>query len=611
MRESSSFDLGLDGGNVVLVVHNWYEMLLTLNVIYIVLSPFLILSIGSWFLSELYTDKQPPAWLAFSAGFLVHASLLFFCWQITASMVTALVLANVPALFGFKTATRITVTALRDMNFLRLLWFTLVVCTGVTLFDSRAAIVTPWVNNYGDLTFHMGMITSFAKGGNMIPEYHLFPGVRLTYPFLLNLCTASLWWVTDSYQLLSFIFLLQWAFFWFLIYGVLSGDRNYLLPWALFWGGGTYALLGEYSWEYLNKGYPWTVFLSTIWVTQRTALAGVALGMTVFRLVLEACESDGRNRDAFLFSGILLGLLPLVHAHSFMVTALVVGFYLLFSGNLVQVTAERLVVKPQEGAVFVLASLIACLFFPWLLGKSGMLSFTLGWTVGHPKATAVVHLVDAMLQWGRDAGVWLALLVAVGAFSKAYAATGALLLVFLLGNFVSTVQWEWDQIKIFVALYALFLALWSTREAPAARRLQYLSLLLCLPALVEVGHIMQQGNNYVVYSAASMEVGRDIELLTEPDAIIAGAPDHNSPITLTGRRIYHGYEGTLSSHRLPFKERKEHMRSLKALAACAKEASVCPDYLLWTTSERKYWKGQTPGRSFTHLENGSLYRIEG
>jgi len=45
-------------------------------------------------------------------------------------------------------------------------------------------ISTGLLNNFGDLPFHLSVITGFAYGNNFPPEDPTYAGVRFTYPFL-------------------------------------------------------------------------------------------------------------------------------------------------------------------------------------------------------------------------------------------------------------------------------------------------------------------------------------------------------------------------------------------------------------------------------------------
>jgi hypothetical protein len=46
------------------------------------------------------------------------------------------------------------------------------------------------LNNYGDLPFHLSVVTSFAYGENLPPQNPIFAGMKFTYPFLIDFLTA-------------------------------------------------------------------------------------------------------------------------------------------------------------------------------------------------------------------------------------------------------------------------------------------------------------------------------------------------------------------------------------------------------------------------------------
>ena len=55
--------------------------------------------------------------------------------------------------------------------------------------DSRG-LQTADGHNLGDLPFHLAVIQGFARGENFPPEHPELAGMRLTYPFLVDLVTA-------------------------------------------------------------------------------------------------------------------------------------------------------------------------------------------------------------------------------------------------------------------------------------------------------------------------------------------------------------------------------------------------------------------------------------
>src|SRR5262252_9252553 len=58
------------------------------------------------------------------------------------------------------------------------------------LLDKPDGVYTGVLNNYGDLPFHLSVITRFAYGQNYPPEDPTFAGARFTYPFLTDFVSA-------------------------------------------------------------------------------------------------------------------------------------------------------------------------------------------------------------------------------------------------------------------------------------------------------------------------------------------------------------------------------------------------------------------------------------
>src|SRR5260221_1876361 len=58
------------------------------------------------------------------------------------------------------------------------------------IFEKPDGIYTGVLNNYGDLPFHVSVITRFAFGQNFPPEDPTFAGARFTYPFMTDFVSA-------------------------------------------------------------------------------------------------------------------------------------------------------------------------------------------------------------------------------------------------------------------------------------------------------------------------------------------------------------------------------------------------------------------------------------
>src|SRR5215813_13654032 len=76
------------------------------------------------------------------------------------------------------------------------------------LIEKPDGLYTGVLNNYGDLPFHLSVITRFAFGQNFPPEDPTFAGVRFTYPFLTDFVSAI--FVRSVASLRASLFIENW-----------------------------------------------------------------------------------------------------------------------------------------------------------------------------------------------------------------------------------------------------------------------------------------------------------------------------------------------------------------------------------------------------------------
>jgi hypothetical protein len=270
------------------------------------------------------------------------------------------------------------------------------VAIGMWLIFSRAfleqpnGIFTGVLNNYGDLPFHLSVITRFAFGQNYPPEDPTFAGARFTYPFLTDFISAM--FVRAGASLNNSLFIENY------IIGVASvgvlhrfGQRllrnrtaailtpifvllNGGFGWAMLWNdvnkidGGVFQVLRHIPHSYtilpeVALGWRWGNSVTSLLVTQRGFLLGIPLAVIVFTqwwLALQ-CSDEGKRQKVkgkkedrpntilkepseelsslfpfsfFLFpsakrmlaAGLIAGMLPLIHAHSFLMLMMVGAF---------------------------------------------------------------------------------------------------------------------------------------------------------------------------------------------------------------------------------------------------------------------------------------------
>ncbi len=490
---------------------------------------------------------------------------------------------------------------------------------------SRAVILdeegisTGLLNNFGDLPFHLSVITSFAYGNNFPPEDPTYAGVRFTYPFLSDFvsaiflrCGADLrqsMFIENFILAISFIGLVhRWAL-------VMLRDKvaAIITPLLVILNGGfgwmllidqgarsdtgllgvltdlppSFTVIPETTWRWGNA-------ISALLVPQRGFLMGLPLAVIVFTQWWLATdkEAEGKRRETaekdsllrakpkprrplqpettrfpvstrrMIAAGVAAGLLPLVHAHSFVVVmamgavlALIQfrwrDWFLFFAAASV-IAIPQLVWSTSHSAVD------ATSFFAW----------ELGWDRG---------LENPIWFWFKNTGLFIPLIfAAILMRANGYLVRKRLLLFylpftlcFIIPNFVRMAPWIWDNIKVLfywwlasAPLVALLLArLW--RQGPI-RRVVALLLFVCVTfaGALDVAGIALRSVKYGIFDAAGVSFAELVKQQTPPRALIIHAPVHNTPVFLTGRRSLMGYPGHIWTHGLAFVKREGEIKSI-------------------------------------------------
>lgn len=489
------------------------------------------------------------------------------------------------------------------------LWFFAILTIGISLLNTTRNFDTYWVNAYGDYAFHIGMISSFLFGDNFPPQNHILAGETLSYPFFVNLWSATLWSANPTPLGLGFTFLYQWLVIFLPLYFLLEGDKAKAVPWLILFGGGTFLALGVHSSQNIKDGFPWSVLLTTAWIPQRSAMMGLLAAGTMMKGFNEYLK-DPKNEVYLLWAGLTAALMPLVHTHMLLVLGLYVGLVIILKYKQNSLRPLLLFALPASLSLH-------ALFF--LLGKESIFKITIGWYPWESFPGMLGQIWGAIRMWAANAGhliISAAILYFLGQKRVELAAIGIL---FILGNIFQAAIWPWDQIKIFMAIYIIMATLWiSAYEKGNAGFLNLLLFIFIIPGLCEVRKVISENNMHAVYSRDDWIKAQEIIKITKPDDIILSAPNHNSLITLSGRRLFMGFPGTLFSHGSNYLDREGIMDTLTRAVNCRALLSQkpaednCPNYLLWAHNEVAKW-GRIDQKSALQLEPTTLsflYRIK-
>jgi hypothetical protein len=470
------------------------------------------------------------------------------------------------------------------------------------LLNKPDGLYTGVLNNYGDLPFHLSVITRFAFGQNFPPEDPTFSGVRFTYPFLTDLISAM--FVRSGASLRNSLFIENWIIGVALV-GVLHrfGLRllrnrtaailtpfliilNGGLGWAMLFSdinkseGGVFQILRNMQHSYtiipeVAQGWRWGTSITTLLIPQRGFLLGIPLAVMVFTLWWDAMQekksvppasaggskkrlnpaADAGGTDPaaqmrrMVAAGCVAGLLPLVHAHSFIAAMGVAGVLALIN-----------IKKWREWLAFILvASVIAIPQMLWSTHGSAVSTRQfIGWEFGWGHANENVFWF-----WFKNTGFFIPLLITALLWkTHQYLISRKLLLFylpftlcFIVPNLIKFAPWIWDNIKILyywwiasAPLVALLLAkLW---EGGWGNRVLAVTLfvMLTLSGTLDVIPLLMRQGQYQEFDSEGIAFAEMIKQSTPINAMILHAPVHNTPVFLSGRRSLMGYPGHIWTH---------------------------------------------------------------
>ncbi len=203
---------------------------------------------------------------------------------------------------------------------------------------------------YGDMSMHLGFITSIAEQQTFPPEYSILPGTRLSYPFLSDSISSSLYLWGASLRLaycLPMLFAGAQVMLgaWLLLRGWLVKPGRTLFAWVLYFLNGGLGILYlpgdglaeklqntltafyETPTNYVEENIRWVNMIVDMLLPQRATLFGYAVLFFAIYLLYRGVW-QGENR-LFPMVGILGGALPMIHTHSFLALVLVSGCWLM------------------------------------------------------------------------------------------------------------------------------------------------------------------------------------------------------------------------------------------------------------------------------------------
>jgi hypothetical protein len=432
-------------------------------------------------------------------------------------------------------------------------------------------------STWGDLAWHLSMISNFVqRGAAAVRENPIFPGSRLSYPFVADLISA--WLVRSGISLQASLILPSLLSILGLIvalyllarsvgasaFGSVASVVLVLLNGSIagmfyLWNDYRSAGSGSLASTILRTDYShlpdhnlrFSNFVCELLLPQRAADFGFGMGTVV--VILFWIYWRDFNRKSLFYAGALLSCLPLIHFHTFVTLGMVGG--LLFLIELLFVEDREWRDSVRAWTLFAFPMIVIALpQVLWILpGQPGhFLRPTVGWMNGND---------SVWWFWLKNMSPHIFVFALAYGFAKPkmktfYVAFAGL---FLLSNLVIFQPYDYDNLKLMFWWFAMSCVVTGLMLDSCVRRFRILGLLL---SLVVIASMIATGSvavwrevhlSWQMFSSEGIALAEFAKYHTSADAIFLTSDRHNSPVPcLAGRRIVMGYRGWLWTHGLKY-----------------------------------------------------------
>ncbi len=455
-----------------------------------------------------------------------------------------------------------------------------------------------YLPHWGDGVAHLSYMAAFAYRHQFPTMHPLFYGHPFTYSFFADaiggLITRSgvpLWLVYNWWGLVLSIACLFGL--WYFFYSITHTAKQSFLA------GNLFLLSGGLGWKYLimdkwgitspptvayfpllytqreNTDIVWLNIIVGELIPQRAFLLAIPLGIFLLltwydRFILYQKTAPKR----LVLSGIIFGLMPIIHPHTAMILAVTIICWSL--PELIhhwKTTIKDILLI--GGPTLLLGGMLTLRFLTPSVSP-GFFLFSPGWLAG-PKDT------NWFIFWMDNWGLFLPLAL-IGTLFFCDKNSKRLLfpfwLWFILGNLFLFQPYDWDNAKLFTWVYLLF-------SVPVVRVLAKLwrsnginrgLVMLCIICVTLAGGLdvfhMLDTRTYRLQIVSNEEINlaNQIKQLTPPNSVILTATTHRNwvPI-LTGRQILCGYLGWMWTYGIKADDRVSDMKSIYAGAPNAQQ----------------------------------------
>ncbi|MDO8414249.1 MAG: hypothetical protein Q7S51_10730 [Gallionellaceae bacterium] len=522
-------------------------------------------------------------------------------------------------------------------------------------------------NLWADWVLHFMVSTSMAYRDLLPHASPLLLDAPFHYPFISNLISALLLKAGASFPVafavpsLIFSLLLVGTLYYFFNALFRSTGIAVLASWIFLLNGG----LGfvYFLQDILASAEPLATFFSpprdytyledhhvvvqslinSILIPQRSFTHGFPVALLALTLIYTTLENfagvlDRTRIIKLVTAAILLGLLPLIHTHSFIGVFVILCFwsvgYLLFSkGPWLQRAKPWLLI----GGVTSIIALPLLKLFILDHSTSNFMHWLPGWQATERSVNwlwfwfknwgVLPVLAVAGLIWlirtqdtARKKGAWLFVLL-------------PFFVIFALVNLVSFQPWSWDNTKLltwatlgFAGLSAYCIVqLWQhgMRVFSSHTGKPILAVLMVDIAIVSVLLCTTSGaiaayrvaridmHRHAMFSVEEMELAAWVTSNTAADSVWLSSDHHHNWLALTGRQIMMAYRGWLWSHGYSYSKQEQDIQRIYSTADPQLLKDYRINYIVVGPNERETWKADSAvfAQHYPVIKSSSNYLI--
>lgn len=468
-------------------------------------------------------------------------------------------------------------------------------------------------STYGDLPMHLSFITGAVDRAFPL-DYPFYPGQQLSYPFLMDTLSTSLYMMGFSLQLSMIVpgtLMMALCYVGVMVLGrdMTRGKKTIVLAALLFFLNGGLGFLYDFDqaagfesddsltvWrriELILKGYyktptnqpdpnnlRWSNIIADLFIPQRTLLGGYCMLLPCLYLLYGCFAPEKRgerySRGGLMLLGVWGGALPLIHTHSFLALGLcsagmmvydmihdrerwlLLRRYLTYAAITVVLAAPQLIcftfaqTFQQEGAS---KQAFLALQFNWVNnpGGRGMRDFYF-WFYIKNIGLPFIGLILALFERDKHARRLFA-----GAFA-----------IILAAELIRFQPNEYDNNKLFYVAWLLSCMIVADYAARLWRMMAGLRARPVIAAACAVAVFLSAGltlwrecvSDYEAYSDDAIEAAEFIRENTDTDAVLLTGTQHLNPLcAVAGRQIVCGPNLWLYWHGVDTTQRNRELRA--------------------------------------------------